>query len=64
MNSAMITSSKEVMKANNAPEATPGATSGRMTEKKVAIGRAPRLAEARTSRRSNPRNAALTVITT
>lgn len=47
MNNATTTSSKEVMNANNAPEATPGAITGSITRKKACTGLAPRLAAAR-----------------
>lgn len=58
------TSSKEVMKANNPPEMTPGKMMGNVMRKKAIVGLAPRLAAARNIVRSNPTSVAVTVITT
>ncbi len=63
-NSTTTTSSKEVMKANSAPEITPGSTSGTVTLKKVRTPSAPRLAEARVRLWSKPTSVAVTVMTT
>lgn len=52
------------MKANNAPEITPGKISGTMTLKKVVVGDAPKLAEARIKLLSKPTKVAVTVMTT
>ena len=64
MNSTTTTSSNEVMKANKAPETTPGVTSGSTTLKKARTGEAPRLAAARVKVWSNPVRVAVTVMTT
>ena len=59
-----MTSSKEVMNANRAPETTPGNINGTMTLKNVRVGDAPKLAAARIRLRSKPTSVAVTVITT
>src|SRR5271166_593193 len=63
-NSATISSSNEVMKANSAPTSTPGRINGNVTWRKVPHGVAPRLSAARSSRRSSPARLALTLVTT
>ena len=60
----MTTSSNEAAKAKSAPEIMPGATSGRVTRKKVVTGSAPRLAEARIRLLSKPDSVAVMVMTT
>jgi ABC-type sugar transport system permease subunit len=62
--STTTTSSNEVMKANRAPEITPGRMSGTITLKKVRGGDEPRLAEARIRLLSKPTRVAVTVMTT
>ena len=52
------------MNAKRAPEITPGRISGTMTLKKVVVGEAPRLDEARIKLLSNPTKVAVTVMTT
>ena len=52
------------MKANSAPEITPGRISGMMILKKVVVGVAPRLFAARTRLWSKPVRVAVTVMTT
>ncbi|MCY1383752.1 hypothetical protein D9M69_719080 [compost metagenome] len=47
MNRMTTTSSKEVMKANSAPEITPGRISGMMMSKNTRNGVAPRFSAAR-----------------
>ena len=58
------TSSNEVTKAKRAPEITPGVINGTMTLKKVVLGGAPKLCDARIKLLSNPVKVAVTVITT
>ncbi len=58
------TSSKEVTKANKAPEITPGVINGTVIRKKVVVGEAPKVAAERVRLRSNPTRVAVTVITT
>jgi len=58
------TSSNEVIKANNAPEITPGRISGIITLKNVLIVLAPKLCDARIRLVSKPVRVAVTVITT
>ena len=62
--STTTTSSKEVMKANSAPDMTPGRISGTMTTKNVRVGLEPRLAAARVSEWSKPTSVAVTVMMT
>ncbi len=52
------------MKANSAPEITPGRISGICTRKKVVTGSAPMFAAARVSDRSKPTSVAVTVMMT
>ena len=61
---AIIKASNEVIKANKAPEMTPGKINGIITLKNVLIGLAPKLCEALTIFISNPTKVAVTVITT
>ena len=63
-NITTTTSSKEVTKANSAPEMTPGKIKGNVTFIKVLTGLLPRLAAALVTLWSNPVNVAVTVITT
>ena len=63
-NSTTTTSSNDVMKANRAPEITPGKISGTITLKKMVGGVAPRLAAARIKLLSKPTRVAVTVMTT
>ncbi|MNR14237.1 hypothetical protein D3C85_1307010 [compost metagenome] len=63
-NRVTTTSSKEVAKANSAPEITPGAISGRVTRKNAVSGGAPRLAAARTRFWLKPCRVAVTVMIT
>ena len=63
-NITTTTSSKEVMKANSAPDITPGRIKGIMTLKKVRIVSAPKLCEALIKLVSKPVKVAVTVITT
>ena len=57
-------SSKEVTKANKAPEIMPGVIRGNVILKKVLVGVLPRLDAARVILSSNPLKVAVTVITT
>ena len=63
-NSTTTTSSKEVTKANSAPEMRPGRISGSVTRRNTVIGPAPRPAAARVRLWSNPVRVAVTVMTT
>ena len=63
-NNTITTSSKEVTKANKAPEITPGKISGNVIFIKVFTGLLPRLAAALVTLWSNPDKVAVTVITT
>ena len=63
-NSTTTTSSKEVTKANNPPEITPGVISGKVIFIKVFIGVLHKLAAALVTLWSNPDKVAVTVITT
>ena len=64
INITITTSSNEVIKANKAPEITPGNIRGMITLKKVLIGLAPKLCDALVIFVSNPTSVAVTVITT
>ena len=63
-NNTTITSSKEVTKANNAPEITPGIINGNVIFLNVWTGLLPKLAAARVTLWSNPVRVAVTVIPT
>ena len=63
-NNTTTTSSKEVTKANNAPEITPGIINGNVIFINVFTGLLPKLAAARVTLWSKPVNVAVTVITT
>ena len=63
-NKTITTSSKDVTKANRAPDITPGNIKGIITLKNVFIVSAPRLWEALIKFVSNPVRVAVTVITT
>ena len=63
-NNTTTTSSKDVTKANNPPEITPGNMSGKVIFMNVFSGVLPKLAEALVILWSNPDNVAVTVITT
>ena len=60
----ITTSSNEVMKANKAPEITPGAMRGACIFKKFLSGEPPKVAPARRRLLSKPAREAVTVITT
>jgi hypothetical protein len=63
-NITTTTSSNDVIKANKAPEITPGIIKGICTLKKVRTGPAPIEAAARVRLRSKPTKVAVTVIIT
>src|SRR5690606_6123984 len=63
-NRATTTSSNEVMNANSAPVATPGAMSGTVTVMNAFTGDAPSPTAARSSFGSTPCSVALTTMTT
>ena len=63
-NKTTTTSSNEVMKANKAPDTTPGMIRGICTLKNVLTGVAPRLAAARVKDLSKPTKVAVTVMMT
>ena len=63
-NKTTTTSSKDVTKANNPPEITPGKISGNVIFRKVLTGLLPKLAAALVTLWSKPDNVAVTVITT
>ena len=63
-NNTTTTSSKDVTKANSAPEITPGKIKGRVIFINVSTGLLPKLAAALVRLWSNPDRVAVTVITT